>query len=79
MSKGRLIYNGMCAALDDSVANITATLENKGVMNNTVLVFISDNGGNIGSGIDYNYAAGCANNYPLRGGESTCVPASVYD
>ena len=43
-------YNGMCAALDESIANITASLEDAGAMNNTVIVFISDNGGNIGSG-----------------------------
>ena len=50
MLETRLIYNGMCAALDESVANITATLEEVGAMNNTIVIFISDNGGNVGTG-----------------------------
>ena len=50
MPRTRLLYNGMCSALDESVANITSTLTTAGVMNNTIIVFISDNGGNIGTG-----------------------------
>ena len=46
----------MHSALDDSVANITKLLIRAGMLNNTVIVFASDNGGE----------AALAANWPLR-------------
>ena len=45
---GRQTHNAMMSALDESVKNITATLHSSGLWANTVLVFASDNGGQIG-------------------------------
>lgn len=40
----RRLYAGMVKAVDDSVGNIVKTLSDTGLLENTVLVFISDNG-----------------------------------
>lgn len=52
----------MVKKLDDSVGDIVKSLSKKGILDNTIIVFISDNGG-ITSGISANNAI----NYPLRG------------
>ena len=46
----------MHSALDDSVANVTKALIRAGMINNTVIVFTSDNGGSMN----------LAPNWPLR-------------
>ena len=48
--------SGMHSALDDSVANVTKALIRAGLINNTVIVFTSDNGG----------SSDVAPNWPLR-------------
>ena len=53
----------MMSALDDSIGNVTKALDARGMLNNTVIVFSSDNGGPA-HGFDMNYA----NNWPLRYG-----------
>ncbi|XP_013381197.1 UPF0489 protein C5orf22 homolog [Lingula anatina] len=51
----------MMSVIDEGVANITKALTDSGIMDNTFFLFLSDNGGQYGSG----------NNYPLRGAKST--------
>lgn len=46
--------------MDDAIGSVVATLKKEGVWNNTLLFFISDNGGPL---------AQTANNAPLRGGK----------
>ncbi|XP_046368891.2 arylsulfatase B-like [Haliotis rufescens] len=58
----RRVYCGMVSALDEAVGNITKALEDKGLMDNLLLVFTTDNGGPT-------YVA--ANNLPLRGAKTT--------
>ena len=45
----RLQLNGMAAALDEGVANVTAALHTAGLWEHTLFVFSADNGGEIGS------------------------------
>ncbi|XP_046566778.1 arylsulfatase B-like [Haliotis rubra] len=58
----RRVYCGMVSALDEAVGNITQALEEKGLMDNLLLVFTTDNGGPT-------YTA--SNNLPLRGAKNT--------
>ena len=68
----------MVTATDDLVATIKASLEDKNMWDNTVFIFISDNGG-AATGDE-----GGASNWPLRGSKTTYfegglrVPSFLY-
>lgn len=52
----------MLYKLDESVGKIVATLDERGMLNNSIIVFTTDNGGPAG-GYDNN----AASNWPLKG------------
>ena len=64
-------YAAMVASLDDAVGRLVATLDEQGIADRTIIVFTSDNGGNM-----YNFVEGAlpTSNAPLRGGK-----ASLYE
>jgi arylsulfatase B/arylsulfatase I/J len=64
----RLIYCGMVRAVDESVLNITQTYEKLGILEDTLIVLTTDNGGTPKDG---------GNNYPLRGNKATPFEGGV--
>jgi len=61
-------YCGMMLALDEGVNNVTDTYKSLGIWDDTLLVFASDNGGNLRL---------IGNNWPLRGGKSSNYEGGV--
>ncbi|XP_070551931.1 arylsulfatase I-like [Ptychodera flava] len=61
---GRRIKLGMTTAMDDTVAVVVEAFKEHGLWNNTLLIFLSDNGGPTAEGKD-------GNNWPLRGSKKT--------
>jgi len=55
------LFTAMVSALDDAVGNVTKALHRCGMLNNTIIVFSTDNGGP-SAGFDFNFAS----NWPLR-------------
>ena len=58
----RQVKCGMIAAMDEGVKNVTEALRQRGLLDNTFIVFTSDNGGPV-------HAA--SSNWPLRGSKTT--------
>ena len=56
----------MVSALDDAVGNITKALKDSGMMENSIIVFSTDNGGPANG-----YNRNMASNWPLRLGNVT--------
>lgn len=61
--RNKRVYNAMIWQLDDAVGSIIEHLEQKGLMENTIIFFLSDNGG-----ATYTEAT---DNAPLKGGKFT--------
>jgi arylsulfatase A-like enzyme len=63
-NKGRRTYAAMLSAMDDAIGRVLETLKKAGVEENTLVCFISDNGGPITRN-----APNHSSNKPLRGGK----------
>eukprot|EP00056_Hartaetosiga_gracilis_P012096 m.190091 g.190091 ORF g.190091 m.190091 type:complete len:606 (+) comp13633_c0_seq1:177-1994(+) len=64
----RRIMCGMMKAVDESVKNITQTYKDLGILNDTFIIFTTDNGGNPDTG---------GSNWPLRGQKATTFEGGV--
>ena len=69
----RTTYQGMIGFMDEVVGNITAVLNAKGMWNQTIVVYSSDNGGP--SFTASHHLA--ANNWPMRGSKNTDLEGGV--
>ena len=63
----RRFFAGMISAMDEGVANVTGALEKHAMLNDTLVIFISDNGGPTNQHPKTD-AIG-STNFPLRGGK----------
>eukprot|EP00794_Sanderia_malayensis_P003645 gene3645-4162_t len=61
-NEGRRKFAAVTASLDEGVGKIFKAVEDAGILDNTIIVFTTDNGGPP-NGFDFNYAS----NFPLRG------------
>ena len=68
-------YAAMVHSLDDAVGSLLDALDAEGVTDETIIIFYSDNGGNIHCGLEETDGSGekfvtpITSNYPLRGGK----------
>ena len=65
----RPIYAGMVAAMDEAIGQIVTALKAKGLWDNTLIIFSSDNGGPIPKRI--------TSNGPLRSGKNTIYEGGI--
>lgn len=61
-------YAAMVESMDDAVGKLLDTLDRLKIADNTIIVFTSDNGGNMYNDID---GTSPTSNHPLRGGKAT--------
>ena len=64
----------MIESMDDAVGTLLDTLDRLGIADNTIIVFASDNGGNMYNEVDGTTAT---SNAPLRGGKATMYEGGV--
>ena len=75
MDEGQARFASMCEGVDKSLGDLTTYLKQKGVYDNTIIVFMSDNGGN-----SENLSKGGqrhTQNAPLREGKASCYEAGI--
>jgi arylsulfatase A-like enzyme len=77
----RRIYAAMAAAMDDSLGEVLAALDRQGLRDNTLVLFLSDNGGIAGFDAMVAKATGDkpapADNTPFRGSKSSLYEGGV--
>lgn len=61
-NQGRRQFSGMVTAMDDAIGKIITALKQKGIYDDTLIIFTADNGG---------WPTFYGNNYPLRGSKIT--------
>ena len=67
-------YAAMIESMDDAVGTLLDTLDRLKIANNTIIIFASDNGGNMYNEVDGTTAT---SNAPLRGGKATMYEGGV--
>jgi arylsulfatase A-like enzyme len=71
--KQRRTYNAMMLAMDENIGKVLKKLANTGLEKNTLVIFISDNGGPTMKGVTINGSS----NLPLRGSKRTTLEGGI--
>ncbi len=71
------VYAAMTKSLDDSVGRVLAYLQERGLEQNTIVVFASDNGGYIGVDKKSGQTIPVTNNAPLRSGKGSLYEGGI--
>ena len=69
----RRVYNAMTLAMGEAVGAVLAQLHRSGIERDTLVFFISDNGGPT----VHKYAYNASDNTPLRGSKGTTLEAGI--
>ncbi|MGB7324526.1 MAG: sulfatase [Rubripirellula sp.] len=67
-------YAAMIESMDDAIGTLLDTIDRLGIADNTIIVFASDNGGNMYNEVDGTTAT---SNSPLKGGKATMYEGGV--
>lgn len=76
-------YAAMVHSMDDAVGKLLDEIDRLGIANNTVIIFISDNGGNMYNHLNETtkdgkkYVTAATSNAPLRGGKATIFEGGI--
>ncbi|MBK1880039.1 sulfatase [Pelagicoccus mobilis] len=70
-------YAAMVHSLDDAIGSLLDALEAKGIADDTIIIFTSDNGGNMYSEIPADDYSAPTSNAPLRGGKASMREGGV--
>ena len=70
----RRTYAAMMSAMDDAIGKVLAELKKKNLEDNTLVVFISDNGGPTMKGVTIN----ASRNDPFRGSKRTTLEGGIH-
>ncbi len=68
------VYAAMIKSMDENVGRVMKTLEAEGIAENTIIIFLSDNGGRVGAFQEWETVA---NNYPLRSGKGSLYEGGI--
>jgi arylsulfatase A len=71
------IYAGMIKSLDEGVGRVLARLKQRGLDQNTIVIFASDNGGFIGVDSRAEQQIPVTSNFPLRSGKGSCYEGGI--
>ena len=75
--ENRRTYDGMLLAMDRSIGRVLDRLDKKGIADNTIVLFLNDNGGG-GNTTQYaSHSRNFANNKPLRGNKFDILEGGV--
>ncbi len=71
------VYAAMIKSLDESVGRVLAHLKHRDLDKQTIVVFLSDNGGFVGVDGKSGQAVPVTNNAPLRSGKGSCYEGGI--
>ncbi len=66
----RPMFSAVVDAMDQSIGKVLKALDDQGIVDNTIVLFFSDNGGAV-------YSVGGAYNYPFRGGKGETFEGGI--
>ena len=70
-------YAAMVHSLDDAIGSLLDAIDEKGIADNTIVVFTSDNGGNMYNSIPADGGVTPTSNAPLRGGKGSMFDGGI--
>lgn len=68
------VYAAMIKTMDENVGRILTGLDQSGLASNTIVIFLSDNGGRVGEFQEWETVA---NNHPLRSGKGSLYEGGI--